>query len=186
VTMSFDSRDQIIAPTQGAAVFWRSEADISSRYGNRKFARHVIDADGAIPIMRWVSLIGSGQWGHATGANLPLHDWFFLGGSTPSEVWRTQFVPFPGIDAQSVAGRSVSVIQGGARFAAPGNLSIAVQEAAGNVFDIAPDSSAQTGVIRGFGLTVSRGFAPGPVSLSLGARSWKQSPVIELAFGARF
>jgi NTE family protein len=184
-TLSFDDRPQILAPAQGLSVFLRSEVSSASLHGNRVFARHTLDAQGALPLIPGLSLVGSGRWGKATGTDLPLHDWFFLGGAIQSAVWRSQFVSFPGVGSQSLVGRSVRAVQGGLQVTVPSGTSIAGRMAIGNVFD-PPDSAVHPGYLRSVGLTVSRMFAPGPVSLSIGTRSWHQNPIIELGMGATF
>jgi hypothetical protein len=185
-TVSRDNLDRVTFPTRGTAFFWRSEAGGSSLRGARTFARHVIDAEAAMPVFRGFSLVGTGHWGDATGVDLPLHDWFFLGGSIQPTVWRSQFVPFWGMDPASVAGRSVRVVEGGAQFSAAEGLVVAVRGSMGKVFDPTPDGSNGSRFSRGGGLVIGREFAPGPVSISFGSRSWKQQPVVEMSFGARF
>ena len=184
-TLSFDDRATIVAPTQGLAVYARSEMIAALRHATTDYARHTLDAEGALPLFRGVSLVGSGRWGKVTGSKVPLHDWFFLGGGIQSEVWRSQFVSFPGVAPQSLAGRSVRVAQGGVQLTIPSGIAIAGRGAIGNVFE-AIDPAVHPGYLRSFGLTVSRMFAPGPVSVSIGTRSWRQNPIVELGMGASF
>ena len=184
-SLSFDDRPAIVAPRQGLALFLRSEVSLESPFTTGKYSRHTVDAEGALPLARWVSLTGSGRWGRASGEDLPLHDWFFLGGGVPSEVWRSQLVPFPGVAAQSLAGRSVRTVQGGVQVTTPSGLAIDGRAALGNVFDTS-DPLGRTGYLRSFGLTLSRNFAPGPAILTIGARSLKVRPMVELSMGASF
>ncbi len=185
-TLNRDTRNRVVAPTSGSSFFWRTEVAVPSGNSGRTFARHVIDGQAAYPISQGFSLVGKGRWGDVSGTNLPLHDWFFLGGSIQPAVWQSQDVPFLGLNPQSVAGRSVRVFQGTAQADAPAGLVVALGGSFGNVFDSYPAAGTVGGYRRGMGLTVSRTFAPGPISLSLGTRSMKQRPVIEVALGAHF
>jgi NTE family protein len=185
-TMSRDSRDRVDSPTRGTAFYWRSEAAAPSIRGSRSFTRHIIDAQGALPIVDGFSLLGSVHWGGATGVDLPLHDWFYLGGSIQSDVWRSQFVPFSGMDPQSAAGRSIRVLDGGAQLRGPADVMIALRGSLGNVFDTSPSPSTGRDYARGLGLSLSRELSPGPVSLFVASQALNRRPVVEVSFGATF
>jgi len=133
-----------------------------------------------------VALLGRVDVGYAAGTDLPLHDRFFLGGSAPSTVWASQFIPFLGLSPQSAQGTVVAAVQGGARVELRDNLFVTVQGNAGNVFDRWPASAGHSGYITGGGLTIGSMLAPGPVTVTFGTRSLRQTPVIEIAFGAAF
>ena len=186
VTVSHDNLDRADFPRRGTAIFWQSEVGASSMRASRSVARHVISVQGAFPIVGGLSLLGGGFAGTATGANLPLHDWFFLGGNTPSAVWRSAFIPFLGLKPQSVVGRSVQLLQGGVQDDLPAGFILALRGNVGSVSDTWPDSAGEHRYYRGVGLSVSRDFPPGPVSLSIATPSWRQRPVVEVSFGANF
>jgi hypothetical protein len=133
-----------------------------------------------------LSLQGSAHWGTASGDGLPLHDWFFLGGSIDSGVWPTQFVPFDGVNSQSIAGRAVRVLQAGVQMEGPAGFMVTARGDVGGVFDATPASEGRAGYRTGVGLSVGRQFAPGPISLTAGTRSLHQRPTVELQFGAHF
>ncbi len=183
-SLSFDDRPGIIAPRQGIAASLRSEVSSSSLHGTGRFARHTADIEGALPVWRDVSLVGTGRWGKVTGSEIPLHDWFFLGGGIQSSVWRSQLVSFPGLGAQSLAGRSVREVQGGVQVPAPWSTVVSFRGAIGNVFDTA--DAAATSYLRSSGLSLSRVFAPGAVILSVSTRALAQRPIVELGMGASF
>jgi NTE family protein len=185
-TLSVDNRDRIVSPTRGTALFWRTEIAGPTIGGDGSFARHVVDAQGALPIGGGVSLLGSVHWGNASGTDLPLHDWFFLGGSVRQDGWPMQFVAFPGLNPQSVAGRSVQVLQAGVQAQGPVGLVVALRGNIGNVFDRWPTGSGSSGYLSGAGLSVGTELAPGPLSIAIATRSWQQKPIVEIAFGASF
>ncbi len=185
-TVSRDHLDRANFPTSGTAFIWQSEVGTASLHARHSVARHIIEAQGALPITSRLSLLGSAYWGTVTGTNLPLHDWFFLGGNTPSAVLHSQFIPFLGLKPQSVVGQSVQVWQGGVQAQGPAGFIIALRGNVGNVFHTWPDSTSDAGYRSGMGLSVSRAFPPGPVSLSIASRSRRQPPVVEVTFGADF
>jgi outer membrane protein assembly factor BamA len=185
-SVSIDTRDRIVAPTRGGALFWRSEIADRTIGSGASFARNTLDAQGALPIISGVSLLGSAHFGSAFGDDLPLHDWFYLGGSVSSDVWSSQFVPFLGIDPQSQAGRSVQVLGAGVQAEVPFDLLVALMGNVGNVFDTWPSGVRGNGYQSGVGITASRHFAPGPLSITVATRSWSQKPIVELVFGASF
>jgi hypothetical protein len=185
VTVSRDNRDRLISPTRGTAVTWLSEIAGPNVGSADSYSRHLIEAEGALPVGA-VSLLYSGEWGTAQGNDLPLHDWFFLGGSIRPDVMSSQFVPFLGLDPESAAGQSVRVLEGGAQTEGPSGVTIAVRGDIGNVFDTSPAPTVNRGYQRGVGLTLTTELAPGPLSITVAGRSWARPPVIEIGFGARF
>ena len=184
-TVSVDTRDRSFAPTRGTALFWRSELADRFLGSGGSFARQEMNIESAWSVLPGVSVLGSAHLGTAVGPDLPLHDWFFLGGSVQSDVWRAQFVPFLGMNPQSEAGRSVQVIEAGAQVEAPYGLIVALRGNVGNVFDSWPGTRSNV-YKSGLGITVSTDLTPGPLSLTMATRSMSQRPVIELAFGASF
>jgi hypothetical protein len=133
-----------------------------------------------------VSLLGRVDLGSSSGKDLPLHGQFFLGGSVPSSVWASEFVPFLGLDPQSRQGRVVHMAQAGVQTEVRDNLIVTLRGNVGNVFDGWPPSQGQGGYLRGAGLTIGTTLAPGPLSITFGTRSLHQTPIIEIAFGATF
>jgi NTE family protein len=184
-SLSVDSRDRNFAPTRGTAFFWRSEFADPSLGSGGSFARQDVDAQTALLIVPGVSLLGGAHFGTAVGPDLPLHDWFFLGGSVPTDAWSAAFVPFFGLNPQSAAGRSVQVLQAGVQADAPYGLIVALRGNVGNVFDRWPGVHGNV-YQSGVGLSVSTMLAPGPLSVSLATRSWSQRPIVEVGFGASF
>jgi NTE family protein len=181
-----DNLDRTVAPERGGAFFWRSDIANPALGGGGSFSRHVVSAEGARPVFPGVSLIGKAFLGGAIGPDIPFHELFFLGGSVPTPLWSSQFVEFLGLDPQSVAGRSVQLLQGGVQAEVPDGIIVALRGNVGNVFAAWPSSFRRSGYQTGFGVTATSQFAPGPVSLSFGTRSLRQRPIIELSFGASF
>ena len=180
--LALDTYNRLFAPTAGGKVLLQAERALDSR----EFVREYVGAQGVLPAGPSVALLGRVDVGYAAGTDLPLHDRFFLGGSAPSTVWASQFIPFLGLSPQSAQGTVVAAVQGGARVELRDNLFVTVQGNAGNVFDRWPASAGHSGYITGGGLTIGSMLAPGPVTVTFGTRSLRQTPVIEIAFGAAF
>jgi NTE family protein len=183
-SVTADDRDRLTAPRRGAVVSWQSEIAGPNLGTADSYSRHVIVGEAALPVGR-LSLLGGGQWGTTRGNDVPLHAWFFLGGSIRPVVMSSQFVPFLGLDPGSAAGQSVRMLEGGAQTEGPFGVMIAVRGNVGNVFDASP-ATVETKYLRGMGLTLTTELVPGPVSLTIAGRSWRRLPVIELGFGAPF
>lgn len=180
--LALDTYDQVFAPSHGGSVLVR----VDRALGHHAFSRSFADAQGAFPLHGAVTLLARGDVGYAGGADLPLHDRFFLGGSVPSPVWASQFVPFYGLDPQSAQGTVVAAAQAGVRAEPRDNLFVTASGNLGNVFDRWPASAGHGEYLTGIGLTVGTMLAPGPLSVSFGTRSLRQTPTIEIAFGAVF
>jgi NTE family protein len=181
--LSLDTYDRVFAPTTGTSALMVWNGDLGH---GRSFGRRFADLQGALPVGSHVSLLGRVDVGYASGSTLPLHDRFFLGGSVPSSVWPSQFVPFLGIDAQSAEGTVVHVAQAGIQAEVRDNVFVSLRGNVGNVFDTWPAPVGWRSYLRGGGLTIGTMLAPGPVSITFGSRSLHQRPVIEINFGATF
>ncbi|MGH7689283.1 MAG: hypothetical protein ACREN3_06740, partial [Gemmatimonadaceae bacterium] len=181
--LSLDTYDRVFAPTTGAAALMVWTQDLGR---GRSFARRFADLQGALPLGGHVSLLGQVDAGYASGPGLPLHDRFFLGGSLPSAVWPSQFVPFLGIDPQSAVGTVVHMAQAGVQAEVRDNVFVSLRGNVGNVFDTWPAPVGWRSYLRGGGLTIGTMLAPGPLSITFGSRSLHQRPVIEINFGATF
>ncbi len=181
--LSLDTFDRTFAPTTGASALMVWSGDLGH---GRSFARRFADLQGALPVSSHVSLVGRVDVGYASGSNLPLHDRFFLGGSVPSSVWASQFVPFLGIDAQSAQGSVVHVAEAAVQTEVRDNVFVSLRGNVGNVFDTWPAPVGWRSYLRGGGVTIGTMLAPGPLSVTFGSRSLNQRPVIEISFGATF
>jgi Omp85 superfamily domain len=185
-TLRIDTYDRGFAPTQGYAVLVRSELAAGDRAGNATFSRHLLDAQGAFPMHSGLSVLGGLQLGYAAGANLPEHDRFFLGGSVPSPVWPTQFIPFLGLAPQSRVGASTQVVGGGVQALLPGDIIATVRGNVGNVFDSWPPGVHRNDFIGGAGITIATMLPPGPLSLTVASRGLHIAPITEITFGSVF
>lgn len=181
--LSLDTYDRVFAPSQGMAVLLESRHTVG---GGPSWEHHLLNAEGAVPVHSGVSVLGRVELGAASGAQLPLHERFFLGGSVPSSVWTSSFVPFPGIDPQSAQGTVVQVAQAGVQAEVRDNLILGVRGNVGNVFDGWPPAAGARRYLRGVGITLGTTLAPGPLSITFGTRSLHTAPVIEILFGATF
>ena len=181
--LSLDTYDRAFAPTTGGSTLMIWNGDLGH---GRSFGRRFADLQGALPVGHHVSLLGRMDVGYASGTNLPFHDRFFLGGSVPSAVWPSTFVPFLGLDAQSLQGTVVHAAEAAVQAEMRDNVFVTLRGNVGNVFDTWPAPVGWRSYLRGGGLTIGTMLAPGPVSITFGSRSLTQRPVIEINFGATF
>lgn len=181
-TARVDTYDRGINPTRGFAMLWRSEIGL----GDTVYTRHYADVQGALPIVAGVSLLGRVDAGYASGAALPPHERFLVGGSLGSSVWPTQFIPFLGIDPQSRIGSAVQVAQGGLQIELPQHLIGSLRGNIGNTFDSWPVGVRRWRYITGAAATLSTSLPPGPLSIAVASRALRATPVIEISFGATF
>ena len=185
-TASADTYDRSFAPTHGSALFWRSEIGALDHGGSATFSRHVLDAQGAYSLLSRVTLMGRVDVGYASGAGLPEHERFLLGGSVPSAVWSTQFIPFLGLQPQSRVGTTIQVAQAGLQTELWDNLIATVRGNIGNTFDAWPAGVHRSQYLGGGGLTLGMMFPPGPLSVTIASNGWRATPVVEISFGAVF
>ncbi|HEY4219007.1 MAG TPA: patatin-like phospholipase family protein [Gemmatimonadaceae bacterium] len=181
-----DTYNRSFAPTHGGSLVMRSEIADYDHSGDATFTRHFFDAQGVYSIVGGLALVGRVDAGYASGAQLPEHDRFLLGGSIPSAVWPTQFIPFLGFEPQSRVGTSVQVARAGAQLQLSDNVVATLAGNVGNAFDTWPIGVHRSQYVGGAGLIVETMLAPGPLSLTVATRSWRATPIVELGFGAKF
>lgn len=185
-TLRADTYNRSFAPTHGYALLWRSEIADHDHAGDATFTRHFFDIQGAYSILSSIAFIGRVDVGYATGADLPEHDRFLLGGSVPSAVWPTQFIPFLGFEPQSRVGTTIQVAQGGVQAELRDNLIATVRGNIGNAFDAWPAGLHRSQYVAGAGVTLGAMLPPGPLSFTVASRSWHATPIVEISFGAVF
>jgi NTE family protein len=185
-TVRADTYNRSFAPTHGGSLFARSEIADYDHSGDATFTRHFVDMQGAYALFDNLTFVGRIDAGYASGAELPEHERFLLGGSIPSAVWPTQFIPFLGFEPQSRVGTSIQVARVGARVGLRDNLVATVAGNIGNVFDTWPAGVHRSQYVGGGGVTIETMLAPGPLSVSVSSRSWRATPIVEISFGAMF
>lgn len=181
-TARIDTYNRALAPNKGLAFLWRSDVGL----GDQSFARHFADLQGALPIVGSVALLGRVDAGYASGTALPEHERFLLGGSVPSSVWPTQFIPLLGLEPQSRVGTAIQVAEIGIQADLPSDLTMALKVNGGNTFDSWPVGVERSRYVGGAGITVSTTLPPGPLSVTVASHAWRARPVVEIAFGATF
>ena len=181
-TAHVDTYNRSLAPNKGLFLLWRSDVGL----GDQSFARHFADFQGALPIVGSVALLGRVDAGYASGAALPEHERFLLGGAVASQVWPTQFVPFLGLQPQSRVGTAIQVGELGIQADLPSDIVASFRVNGGNTFDSWPVGVARSRYVGGAGITLATNLQPGPLSVTVASRGWRTRPVVEVAFGATF
>jgi NTE family protein len=185
-TVHADTYNRSFAPTHGGALLIRSEVGDYDHSGDATFTRHFLDAQGAYSIFDNLTFVGRVDAGYASGASLPEHDRFLLGGSVPSTVWSTQFIPFLGFEPQSRVGTSIQVARAGAQVELRDNLVATLAGNIGNAFDTWPAGVHRSQYVGGAGIAIGTMLPPGPLSFSIASRSLHAMPIAEISFGAAF
>jgi len=185
-TVRIDTYDRSDSPTRGFVVRGRSEGAAHDREGNSPFARHFLDAQGVYSITSWLTMTGRVDVGYATGDSLPAHDRFLLGGSVPSTVWSSRFIPFLGLAPQSRVGTAIQMVQGGMQANAWDRGTVAFRWNIGNVFDAWPMGVHRSQYIGGAGLTIGTMLPPGPLSVTIASHGLRTTPLVEVSFGSLF
>ncbi|MGH7616114.1 MAG: hypothetical protein ACREPM_02690, partial [Gemmatimonadaceae bacterium] len=184
-TFRLDTYDQSTLPTDGVAVLWRGEFGVHDEKG-ATFTRHVVDAQAARTIGEGISLLAHAGIGNASGAALPLDKHFLLGGSIPSTVWPTEFVPFLGLPPQSRIGNTMQLLQGGIRAHAPANVIISALGNIGGVFNGWPARPSWNNYVAGGGVSFATVLPVGLASLTIGSLGFHTRPVVEISAGSVF
>jgi NTE family protein len=185
-TFHADTYNRSFAPTHGGSLLWRSEIADHDHGGDATFTRHFFDAQGAYSLLGPLAVVGRVDVGYAFGADLPEHDRFVLGGSVPSSVWPTQFIPFLGFEPQSRVGTTMQVAQAGVQAELRDNLIATLRGNIGNAFDAWPAGVHRSQYVSGAGLTIGTMLPAGPLSFTIATRSWRTTPIAEISFGAVF
>jgi outer membrane protein assembly factor BamA len=181
-----DTYDKSVAATRGYSIFWRSEVAVHDRGAASAFSRQVLDAQGVYSFGPVLTALARIDAGYASGADVPDHKKFLIGGSVPSAVWPTQFIPFLGLPPQSRVGTAIQVLGGGLQARLPDQIVATMRGNIGNVFDSWPRGVHRNGYEAGGGITLSTVLPPGPLSLTVASRGIRLDPIIEISFGSLF
>ena len=186
-----DSFDRTVFPTRGGSLIAQSEVADRRIGSGATFSRHVVDGERYLPLGSRTSLTGRLALGWTTGADdLPEHDRFYLGGSIPSALLATQFLPFYGLKAQELSGRGVRLASLGAQRELQRNVFLLARWDVGTTFDTWPSLRDQLHerlrYASGAGLALGAVTPAGPVTFTLASRTREWDPVVDLEFGFRF
>ncbi|HET7457822.1 MAG TPA: BamA/TamA family outer membrane protein, partial [Gemmatimonadaceae bacterium] len=182
-----DSFDRTVFPTRGGSLIAQSEFADRRIGSGASFSRHVLDAQRYLPLGRRTSLTGRLALGWTTGADdLPAHDRFYLGGSVPSALLATRFLPFYGLKEQQLAGRGVRLASLGAQRELQRNVFALARWDVGTTFDTWPSLSERLRYESGAGISLGAMTPAGPVTATLASRTREWRPMVDLEFGYRF
>ncbi|NIR44537.1 MAG: BamA/TamA family outer membrane protein [Gemmatimonadetes bacterium] len=178
-----DSQDRPDFPRRGVRVRLRAErADPFG--GPHDFEQFVADLHGALPAVGGLSLLGHITLGTSTGADLPDHYLFFLGGSNSYYLFPTRHFPLAGLHTMERHGRHVQALRVGLQYAIGDHLATRFRWNAGTTLaSWTVDSDLLT---HGFDLTGAVVTRFGTAALSVAARDLESLPNLVLDVGFPF
>ncbi len=108
-----DSYDRAVFPRTGARALLKSEYRFAGDDGS--FVHSVLDAEGAVPLLDQLSLLGRLTVG-TSSVDVPDHYHFFLGGTNSYFIFPDRHFPFSGLKALERYGRHVQSLQLGVQY----------------------------------------------------------------------
>lgn len=130
-----ETLDRDFFPTRGMSLYVKSEwADES--LGGATFSHNVADLQVVVPLRERLSLLTRAIVGTASGAELPFHYQFLLGGANPYYIFPDRHFPFPGLETQELRGRHLQRFGLGAQLELSDHLLVQAAWNVGNTFDV--------------------------------------------------
>ncbi len=110
---TLDTYDRAVFPRTGARALAKSEYRFAGDDGS--FVHSVLDAEGAVPLLGRLSLLGRLTVGTST-VDIPDHYHFFLGSTNSYFIFPDRQFPFPGLKALERHGRHMQNLQLGLQY----------------------------------------------------------------------
>jgi outer membrane protein assembly factor BamA len=110
---TLDTYDRAVFPRTGARALLKSEYRFAGDDGS--FAHSVLDAEGAVPLLDRLSLLGRLTVGTST-VDIPDHYHFFLGGTNSYFIFPDRQFPLPGLKALERHGRHLQSLHLGMQY----------------------------------------------------------------------
>lgn len=181
VRESFDRPD---FPTAGGRLRAQSEVGVSSVGGGGSFVQHTVRGRRLFPLARGVSLDLTYQTGAATGAGLPRHRRYMLGGLYPSPVLEDTQWPLAGAGRQELRGAAAQLLRAGLQWEVTPGRFVAASVDAGAVsssWRFLPEPATV-----GWALSVGAASRGGPALLTLSGDSGLRRARLSLGVGRSF
>lgn len=161
-------------PRSGVRATLAGEFGDQSVVGDASIRRAFLNAQGALPVARQVSLLGQLFLGSAGGDAIPLPYQFFLGGLQVPAAFpygTLSRVSFVGLKLQELRGRAAQYVMVGAQLAVKDAAYLLLRANAGNTFDTWEVDLSSDRYESGIGLTIGAATLAGPVSLTVATSS---------------
>jgi len=179
--ITLDNYDRAVFPRAGVRILGKTEHRIAGEGG--AFAHHVLDAEGALPIIARLSLLGRLTLG-TSAHDIPDHYYFFLGGTNRYYLLPDRHLPFAGLHTMERSGRHLQNLQLGAQYEFHPYVVGRLRWNAGKVLD---DWTVDTDLLTyGFDITLGAVTRLGHGALTLAALDLKSLPQVVLDVGFPF
>ncbi len=178
-----DTREHRSYERSGVLVRARTEWGRSMRSGDG-FTQYSVRARAALPVTPFLSLLARAELGASSGAGLPPHYLFFMGGASEYHVLTDRHVPFLGLRVQERRGRYLQIAGVGAQVHFLSRFAALARWNAGWVGD---DWAPSTGdMTNGFGLTLAGRVGTGTAAISFASLEARGPWRVELDAGFAF
>jgi NTE family protein len=185
VVLDHETLDRLDFPHSGADVTGRWELGESDLVRGEHFSSAVLDARWYLPLHSRLTADIGAWFGYQSGADLPLHRRFRLGGAHPSAVFGASHALFQGLATQEQAGSAVQVARLGLRLRVTPNSYLRGGVDIGGVRDewVFPMELPMTG----WALTAGMETIVGPVEVEL-SKVWgeRHDPRVSVSVGRQF
>ncbi len=169
-TLWLDTYDRAYFPRRGVSLFIKTELSNTSLFSDAAFSRHYFNLKSAAPLHRRVSLLFECLFGTSTGAELPAHYQFILGGiNTPALFLDKDMtrISFLGLKPQELSGPHAQFFQIGLQYELLPRIFLQFRANAGNRFDDFTLDFSSDRFLYGLGVTLGAATAFGPVEFTI-------------------
>ncbi len=178
--------DRAAFPTRGLSIFTQAEVADRRIGSGATFDRLVMDAEARVPVHATTTLLGQLTLGAAHGADLPLHNRFFLGGTLPSAVLPGRSFALPAIDPGARSGRAIQVGAVGVQQQLRSSLFLTARATAGSTFESWPGLAPARAYTGGASLSLGYVTLLGPANVTVAGRRLDERPRLTAELGYRF
>ncbi|MGQ0714651.1 MAG: patatin-like phospholipase family protein [Gemmatimonadaceae bacterium] len=179
-----DTFDRTAFPTRGIALRARSVIGNDRLGGSTSFVQHLLDVEQIVPLTRRTVLRLHAIAGGGTGADLPLHRQFFLGGTHLSPAFPETQPIFWGLEPQERPGAAVHVARISLQREILRDVYATVGVNAGNAFArwVPRDFS----YILGWAASLGMATPIGPLEAMVSGRNLGEWPAFSVSVGPSF
>lgn len=178
--------DRAVFPSRGLSLFVQTEVARRQIGGGADFVRTVVDGEVRTAIRPTTTLLGRIVLGSAHGADLPLYNRFYLGGTILSAVLPGRSFPFAALEPEARSGQALQVAEVGMQQRIGTARFITVRGTVGNTFDRWPRRVSTADYLGSVSVAVGIVTPLGPASLTVAGRSFDRRPRLAGEFGFRF
>jgi NTE family protein len=169
-TLWLDTYDRAYFPRRGVSLHVKSELSNNSVFSDVTFSRHYFNFKSAVPIQQRLTLLFDFLLGTSTGAELPAHYQFILGGLNIPVLFLDKDmtrISFLGLKPQELSGPHAQFFQIGWQYELFPRIFLQMRANAGNRFDDFAFDFSSDRFLYGLGVTLGAATAFGPVEFTI-------------------